>query len=71
MSSSIQNIGAYGTELKDCLVSLKAINLKTKEEKEFSASDCELAYRDSIFKNELKGQYFILSLDLRLKKMEI
>ena len=67
-AAPIQNIGAYGAELKDCLVSLRAINLKTREEREFSVQDCKLSYRDSIFKKDLKGQYFILSLDLKFQK---
>jgi len=64
----VQNIGAYGVELKDVFYELSAFNLKTGREKKFSATDCRFAYRDSIFKNKLRGQYFIYSVTLKLKK---
>ena len=56
-SSPIQNIGAYGVELKDCFVSCKALNLETFTYKVFKKSDCNFGYRDSIFKNEVKDKY--------------
>ncbi len=67
-AAPIQNIGAYGVELKDVFHSLRAINLQTGQEKIFLLNDCQFAYRDSIFKNRLKGKYFICSLVLKLKK---
>jgi UDP-N-acetylmuramate dehydrogenase len=67
-SCPIQNIGAYGTEIKDCFHSLEAIELKTGLIREFSAKDCKFGYRDSVFKNELKGQYIILSVSFRLSE---
>jgi UDP-N-acetylmuramate dehydrogenase len=67
-AAPIQNIGAYGVELKDFFVSLIAINLQTLKEKIFHLDDCQFAYRDSIFKNKLKGKYFIYAVVLRLSK---
>jgi len=64
----VQNIGAYGVELKDVFYHLRAIDLKTGHEKIFSVSDCRFGYRDSIFKNKLKGRYFIYSVTVRLKR---
>ena len=49
-AAPIQNIGAYGTEIKDVFQELKAINLQTKEIHVFNKSDCQFGYRDSIFK---------------------
>ncbi|MBN2854385.1 UDP-N-acetylmuramate dehydrogenase [Patescibacteria group bacterium] len=67
-AAPIQNIGAYGVEFSHVFHSLVAYNLKTGKEKTFSAKECELDYRDSIFKRKAKGKYFIYSLVLKLKK---
>lgn len=67
-AAPIQNIGAYGVELKDTLVSLEAIDLKTGEVKSFSNSDCKFGYRNSVFKNEMKNQFLISSVTFKLKK---
>ena len=67
-TTPIQNIGAYGVEIKDSMVSCDAINIETQEYKTFSNSDCKFGYRESIFKNELKDQYIIISVDFRLTK---
>jgi len=67
-AAPMQNIGAYGVELKDVFHSLKAVNLKTKEIETFNLEQCRFGYRESIFKKEAKGQYFILSVTLRLLK---
>lgn len=67
-SSPIQNIGAYGVELKDTFYMLDAVSLRTGEFREFFAEDCAFGYRNSVFKNELKGQYLILSVTFRLRK---
>lgn len=67
-AAPVQNIGAYGVELKDSFYHLKAINLKTGQERIFSRRDCRFGYRDSIFKRSLKGQYFIYSVTFRLKR---
>jgi UDP-N-acetylmuramate dehydrogenase len=67
-AAPIQNIGAYGVEIKDLLQSVEAIDLNNGEIKIFSNSDCRFAYRNSIFKQELKGRYFVTRVILRLAK---
>jgi UDP-N-acetylmuramate dehydrogenase len=64
----IQNIGAYGVELKDTLFELEALNINTLEVKKFSNEDCKFGYRESIFKGEQKGKYIITAVTLKLKK---
>ncbi len=65
-AAPVQNIGAYGVELADVLVGLTAINLTTAEEKQFSAAECDFAYRDSYFKSQAPGQWLITEIVLRL-----
>lgn len=65
-ASPIQNIGAYGVELKDVFHSLRAIEINTGELKTFSKEECEFAYRESIFKGRLKGKYIITSVVFKL-----
>ena len=67
-SSPIQNIGAYGVEIKDTFHSLEALNLENLEIETFYKSDCKFGYRESIFKNELKDKYIITSVTFQLKK---
>ncbi len=67
-AAPIQNIGAYGVELKDVFVQLEAINLQTLENQTFTHEDCRFGYRDSIFKQELKGKYLISKVYLKLTK---
>lgn len=67
-ASPIQNIGAYGVELKDILFSLKALDIKEKEWLVFSNKDCEFGYRTSLFKTTLKGRVVITSVTFRLTK---
>ncbi len=67
-AAPIQNIGAYGVELRDRFVSLRAVELASGDIREFSAQDCQFGYRDSIFKRALKGRYVITQVTLRLNK---
>lgn len=67
-TSPIQNIGAYGTEIKDTLYKLEAFEIATGKTKTFYNSDCNFAYRESIFKKEEKGNYIITSVYFELKK---
>lgn len=64
----IQNIGAYGVELKDHFHELRALDLHNGQTRIFTYEDCEFGYRNSIFKNEHKGRYIILDITLRLDK---
>jgi UDP-N-acetylmuramate dehydrogenase len=65
-ASPIQNIGAYGVELKDVFESCTAFEIKTGQVKTFTYADCQFGYRESIFKGALKGQYIITSVIFRL-----
>lgn len=62
----IQNIGAYGVEIKDYFYSCKVLNIQTLEIEELSLEQCKFGYRDSIFKNECKNQYVILEVCFKL-----
>ena len=64
----MQNIGAYGVEIKDVIENVYGIELNTGMERSFTNSDCQFNYRESIFKQELKEKYFISSITLRLTK---
>ncbi len=67
-SAPIQNIGAYGVEIKDVFFKLNALDISSGEVKNFSKEDCRFGYRDSIFKNELKNKFVILNIVLKLSK---
>lgn len=69
-AAPMQNIGAYGAELKNVLENVETIEVNTGVKRNFSKEECELGYRDSIFKNKLKGKYFILAITLKLSKVE-
>ncbi|SDE62101.1 UDP-N-acetylmuramate dehydrogenase [Riemerella columbipharyngis] len=67
-TSPVQNIGAYGVEIKDHFESCEALNLKTHQIETFNREQCAFGYRDSFFKREGKGKYVILSVTFRLSK---
>lgn len=67
-SAPIQNIGAYGVELKDTFESCEALFIENLEIKSFSKNDCHFGYRESVFKNELKDKCIITSVTLKLTK---
>ena len=68
-TAPIQNIGAYGVELKDVFVGCEAMNVQNQELEAFSKEDCQFGYRDSIFKNKAKGKYIVTSVTLKLTKV--
>lgn len=67
-AAPVQNIGAYGMEIKDSFLQCEALNLTTGETLIFTKEACCFGYRQSVFKNELKGQYVIVSVDFQLAK---
>ena len=68
-ASAVQNIGAYGVEAKDVIDTVQTISLADGSERDFSNSECRYAYRQSIFKNELKGQYAVAYVIFTLSKL--
>lgn len=69
-TSPMQNIGAYGVEIKDHFHSLKALNIQTLEIETFNNKDCKFGYRESYFKNEGKNKYIILEVCFLLTKKD-
>ncbi len=67
-ASPMQNIGAYGVELKDVFFELEAFSLHEKKLVKFSLADCEFGYRESVFKRKFKDQFVITSVTYRLNK---
>ena len=67
-TTPIQNIGAYGVEIKDIFSSCEAINIFEQTIKTFKKEDCNFGYRESVFKNELKNHYIITSVVFKLTK---
>lgn len=70
-ASAVQNIGAYGAEAKDVIVRVEAVGLATGARRCFAVEECGYAYRQSIFKNRLKGQYAITYVTYRLQKRPV
>lgn len=67
-TTPVQNIGAYGAEIKDHFISCQAISIANQEMKTFTNAECHFGYRESIFKNEVKDQYIITSVVFQLTK---
>lgn len=67
-ASPMQNIGAYGVEIKDRFDHLEAFNIETGEVETFDGAACAFGYRESVFKRKLKGKYIITSVTYRLLK---
>lgn len=69
-TSPMQNIGAYGTEIKDTFVSCTVLNLENLQLETFNLEQCRFEYRDSVFKQEGKGKYVILEVTFKLTKKD-
>jgi len=69
-TTPVQNIGAYGAEIKDTFVSCQALKIDTQEIKTFTKEECNFGYRESIFKQEVKNQYIITSVVFKLTKQQ-
>ena len=67
-TTPVQNIGAYGTEIKDTMISCDTINISNQEVKTFFNAECEFGYRESIFKNKVKDKYVITSVTFKFTK---
>lgn len=70
-AAPMQNIGAYGVEIKDIFEELQALNLETLAIETFKLTDCHFGYRESVFKHEFKGKYVITSVTFKLSKEPI
>lgn len=68
-AAPMQNIGAYGVELKDVFHELEAYHYKDHQVVKFSHDECSFSYRDSVFKNKYKDQFVILNATFRLNKV--
>lgn len=67
-TAPIQNIGAYGVEVKDSMTELSALEISTGNIREFTNAECKFGYRDSVFKNEFKNQFIITDVSFQLTK---
>lgn len=67
-ASPMQNIGAYGVEIKDVFYELEALHTEENSIEKFQNADCEFGYRESVFKKKYKGQFAILNVTFRLRK---
>jgi UDP-N-acetylmuramate dehydrogenase len=70
-ASPMQNIGAYGVEIKDIFYELEALHIHEKNIVTFNNKDCEFGYRESIFKNKFKNQFIILNVTFKLHKKNV
>lgn len=70
-AAPMQNIGAYGVEIKDTFEELDAVNILTGELETFSNKQCNFGYRESVFKHDAKGKYFITSATFKLNKKPV
>jgi UDP-N-acetylmuramate dehydrogenase len=70
-AAPMQNIGAYGVEIKDVFESLEAVEISSGKVRGFTAEDCKFGYRESVFKNIYKGQFIITSVVLKLSKRPV
>lgn len=70
-ASPMQNIGAYGIEIKDMFHELNAWNLADNTIQRFNNSDCEFGYRESVFKKKYKGQFIVLDVTFKLNKKPV
>jgi UDP-N-acetylmuramate dehydrogenase len=68
-ASPMQNIGAYGVEIREVFVELNAFDLKEKTSQKFSVADCQFGYRESVFKRKYKDEFAILDVTYRLNKI--
>lgn len=69
-AAPVQNIGAYGVEVKDVIENVEAFEIDTGDKKIFNLAECEFGYRESVFKNKLKGEYFISAVVFKLDKKQ-
>ena len=67
-AAPVQNIGAYGVEVKDCIAKVEAFDMQRRELLELSAEECHFGYRDSIFKRELRGKTVITHVSFKLQR---
>ncbi len=70
-ASAVQNIGAYGVEVKDVIEQVKTVEIKSGKTCVFSRKDCRYGYRESIFKNELKEKHIVTSVIFKLDKFPL
>jgi len=70
-ASAVQNIGAYGVEVQDVIVAVNIVEIESAQPQMFSVNECKYGYRESVFKNELKGKYIITSVVFKLDKLPV